>query len=246
MLVQTSFNDKVKKILEEDIITNLNIFGIIENSKEAKICVDDIENPSGVFVNNGYFNYIYTKNEEFTDKIIEHILKNRGYYGFSALKSEIADRIKGKFEVDWESVCSLYYYKDKSVDTGKIKSNVMPVKIEDDYVINEYYTFKDDESIHGIRDSIYNRHNSCVYQNGKIASWLLLHDDNSMGPMFTKEEFRKEGFAIDVTLDVIDKLLKDNKIPFLHIIKDNEASHKLAKKCGFEEHGTVKWFGIIV
>lgn len=246
MLVQTNFNDNLKNLLEEDLITNLNIFGIIENSKDAKIYVDDINEPTGVVVNNGYFNYMYTNNDKFIDEVIDYLSNNKGEYGFSALKSEIADKIKDKFEVEWESVCSLYYYRDKNVDTSKIKSDVTSVMIDHDYVVNEYYTFKDDESIHGIRDSIYNRLSSCVYKDGKLASWLLLHEDNSMGPMYTKEEYRKEGYAMDVTLDLLDKLVKNNKIPFLHIIKDNIASHGLAKKCGFEEYSTVKWFGIIV
>lgn len=246
MFIETDFTNKVKALLEEDLITNLNIFGVIENCNEAKILVDDINNPSGVVVNNGYLNYIYTNNDEFVDKVIDYLSNNKGEYGFSALRYDIAQKIKGKFEMTWGNVCSLYYYNKNTVDKSKIKAEVTDVKIEDDYVVNEYYTYKDDSSIHDIRNSIYNRVSSCVYKNGKLASWLLIHDDNSMGPMYTKEEFRKEGYAVDATLDLVNKLLKNNKIPFLHIVKGNEASYRLAKKCGFVEHGTVDWFGIIV
>lgn len=246
MFIQTDFTRKVKSLLEEDLIINLNIFGIIENSKNTKILVDNIDNPSGVVVNNGYLNYIYTNNDEFIDKIIDYLSNNKGEYGFSALRNDIAKKIKNKFEITWNNECLLYYYNKKTVNTSNIKYKVSNVSIEDDYVVNEYYTFKDDESIHEIRDSIYNRASSCVYKNGKLASWLLIHDDNSMGPMYTKEEYRKEGYAVDVTLDLVNKLLKNNKIPFLHIVKGNEESYSLAKKCGFVEHCRVDWFGIIV
>lgn len=245
MFIQSDFNNKVRCLLEEDKIMNLNIFGIIENCEDAKIYVDSIENPTGVLVNNGYMNYIYTNNDEFIDNVIDYIRDNKGEYGFSALRYDIAQRIKDKFKITWNNVCKLFYYEGKHVDVGNIKSEVSSVRIEEDYVVNEYYTFKDEDSIHAIRDSIYNRPSSCVYKNGKLASWLLIHDDNSMGPMFTKEEYRKEGYAVDVTLNLIDKILKNNKVPFLQIVEGNHASYKLAQKCGFVEYAIVDWFGII-
>ena len=32
-----------------------------------------------------------------------------------------------------------------------------------------------------------------VYVDGDIASWVLMHNDNSMGIMYTKEEYRGRG-----------------------------------------------------
>ena len=246
MLVECSLNEAIIDLLEEDLISNLNIFGILENSKNIKIYVDDLSFPTGVVVNDGYFNYVYTKNDDFIEEIIKHISKEKGEYGFSGVKSDIAEKIKSRFELEWENPCTLYYYDKKAVECKNIKSNVCSVKIEDADVVDEYYTYRDESTIQSIKDSISNRMSRCVYKDGELASWLLTHKDNSLGPIFTREEYRKEGYAIDVTLSLIDELVKAGKIPYFQVVKGNFASDKLAKKCGFKPHGSCQWFGVTV
>lgn len=246
MLLESSLNDKIINLLKEDVISNQNIFGILENSNNYKLYVDDEISPTGVVVNNGYHNYIYTKNDGFVDEIIEYLSSRKGEYGFSGINSEIAKKIKSRFEIEWENPCTLYYYPSKEIDTSKIKTKVCSVRLEDCEIVDRYYTFRDEESIFSIKESIKNRSSRCVYKDGNLVSWLLIHKDNSLGPMFTKDEYRKEGYAIDVTLSLVDEIVKEGKIPFLHVVKGNFASDRLAEKCGFKEYGDCEWFGIIV
>lgn len=246
MLYETKLTNSVRDFLLQDEINNLNIFGILENVDDTKIYVDNIENPSGVIVVEDYFNYIYTENDEFIELVIDEFFSKSGEYGFSAVKSEIANKIKNRFELQWENPCTLYYYPNKNIDLKNINSEIRNLKIEEANIVDDYYTFKDEDSIFEIKESIKNRPSVCAIKNGELASWLLIHDDNSFGPMYTKEEYRKEGLAVDLTLALVDKQLKNHKIPFLHIINENDASHKLAKKCGFERYGYCDWFGIVV
>ena len=71
MLIQTENSKVIIDFLRKDLIINLNILGILKNKSEVKIYVDDVINPQGVWVNNGYFNYIYSKNEKFLNDFIE-------------------------------------------------------------------------------------------------------------------------------------------------------------------------------
>lgn len=73
----------------------------------------------------------------------------------------------------------------------------------------------------------------------------IVHDDNSMCIMYTKEEHRGKGYSADVTIDLASKIIKSGKIPYLQIIKSNSMSPGLAKKCGFVQCGHVSWMGII-
>lgn len=246
MIFESDLTDNIIKLLKEDIIANQNIFGILQNCNNYKIYVDDKILPTGVVVNNGYHNYIYTKNDSFVDEIIGYLGSRKGEYGFSGINSKVAKKIKSKFEIEWENPCTLYYYPCKNIDTSKIKTKVSSVRLEDSEVVDSYYTYRDEESIYSIKEAIRNRASRCVYKDGDPVSWLLIHKDNSLGPMFTKEAYRKEGYAIDVTLSLVEELLKDDKIPYLHVVKGNFASNKLAEKCGFKEYGECEWFGIIV
>lgn len=246
MILECKLNDNIINLLKEDLIWNQNIFAILENSKDFRVFVDDEVFPTGVVVNDGYYNYIYTKNDHFIEDVIEYLRYRKGAYGFSGVNIDLAKKIKSEFEIEWESPCTLYYYPNKTIDIDKIKIDICSVRLEDAYIIDKYYTYRDDDSIDEIKESIKNRLSRCVYKDGELASWLLMHKDNSLGPMFTKKEYRKEGYAIDVTLSLINELLKNKKIPFLHVVKGNFASDRLAKKCGFIELGDCDWFGIIV
>jgi molybdopterin-biosynthesis enzyme MoeA-like protein len=66
-----------------------------------------------------------------------------------------------------------------------------------------------------------------------------------MGIMYTKEGHRKKGYAVDVSIDLAEKVINRGKIPFLQIVEGNNLSPGLATKCGFIPHGNSDWFGII-
>ncbi|MGL5345845.1 MAG: GNAT family N-acetyltransferase [Peptostreptococcaceae bacterium] len=246
MLYESELNVNIKKLLYKDLISNLNIIGILENQENTKIYVDDINYPTGIVVNIGYLNYMYTENEKFTDKVIDYISNNKGEYGFSGVKSEIAKKIQSRFKVEWKNPCTLYYYDNNKYIRSSIKDNVCSLSVDYAEIVNNYYTFKDEDSLFEIKESILNRVSKCVFKEGELASWLLIHKDNSLGPMFTREEYRKEGYAVDITLSLVDEILDQGKIPYLQVEKGNYASEKLAEKCGFKQYGNCEWFGIRV
>jgi predicted GNAT family acetyltransferase len=78
-----------------------------------------------------------------------------------------------------------------------------------------------------------------------VVKTNFMHDDNSMGIVYTKEEHRGKGYAADATIDLASKIIKSGKIPYLQIIKSNSMSPGLAKKCRFLQCGHISWMGII-
>lgn len=225
-------------------IINLNAIGFLENETDAEIFTDDEEKPTGVIAKKGYFSYIYTENDDFLNEALCTLYKN-GEYGFSGVYRPLAEKIKKKFQVEWESNCALYYYAKRESDLSQIKSSVESVKIEDAGVIDHFYTYRNETSLQRIKEDILKRPSSAIYKNGEIASWVLVHNDNSMGIMYTKDKFRKLGYAVDVTIDLQNKILKSGKTPFLQINEANNMSPGLAKKCGFVHEDLYSdWFGI--
>ena len=192
---------------------------------------------------------IYTtsiqRRKDFIEEVTNTFFKD-GYYGFAAIELDISEKIKEKYEVDWENSCTLYYLPKENLKLNQLKNPVQNVDIKDVEIINKYYQFRNSISIEAIKKDIINRPSSAVYVNGEIVCWVLMHDDNSMGIMYTKEEYRGKGYAVDVTTDLASKIINSGKIPFLTIIKNNTMSPGLVKKCGFMKCGYVSWMGIIV
>lgn len=245
MLMRTENSRIITEFLKKDLLINLNILGVIENRPEAEIYVDSPQDPTGILVKKGYMNYLYSKNSSFIEEVIERFNKD-GYYGFAGIDRSIADSIRERYEVDWCNPCTLYYLPKENLDLSRIKNEVQSIDIKDAETIDYYYTFRGEGSINSIKDDILNRPSSAVYKNGEIVCWVLTHDDNSLGIMYTKEENRRKGYAEDVTIDIAAKHIEKGNVPYLQIIEGNGMSPGLAKKCGFVECGKVDWFGIRV
>lgn len=243
-MIRTEFSERVSELLSKDKIGNLNIFGIIENEPEVDIYVDDVNSPNGALVRNGYFNYIYCREEEFVLKVKEKFL-NKGYFGFSGVNKDIANIIKKGYKIEWENPCYLLYLPPEKLSEKMVKNEVQNIRLDDAHIIDKFYTYRHEGSLDMIKEYIKTRPSSAIYKDGEIVSWVLVHNDNSMGIMYTKEEYRKLGYAYDLTIDLSKKLVQLGKIPFVHIVKNNTPSINLAKKCGFEIYDEVSWFGII-
>jgi len=248
MIVQTPKTEGIINYLNKNTITNLNILGILQNHTDIEIYTDSPENPSGVLVRCGYFNYIHTENDELLYEMMDKLFCKKGHYGFSGVSRPIAEKIQKKdgFKLDWQNRCSLYYLPKENLDESLIKNPVQSIDIKDAETINHFYTYRSNDSLQDIKECILNRPSSAVYINGDIASWVLVHDDNSMGIMYTKKKYRNRGYAVDVTIDLARKIIASGNIPFLHIAENNTMSPGLANKCGFITYGYADWFGIKV
>jgi hypothetical protein len=245
MIIKTKLSKPIYDFLNKNKLINLNLIGFLENVPDAEVYVDNEENPTGVVARKGYYSSLYTENDDFLYEILDTLYKD-GFYGFRAVYRPIAEKIRSRFVVNWESLNALYYLPAKEVDLSLIKNPVRPIDIKDLETVNNFYTYKDEESLEKIRDDIENRPSSAVYVDGDIASWVLIHNDNSMGIMYTKEEYRGKGYAVDVTIDLTNKILKSGHVPFLTIVDGNNMSPGLARKCGFIHEGIyTDWFGVI-
>lgn len=245
MLIKTGKSEAIMSFLKSRFLVNENIIGVIENMPEAEIYVDDVENPKGVLVKKDeYMHYIYTEDETFIDDMCSSYLRE-GFFGFSGVEGALAEKLRSRHLVNWESRCTVYYLPEENLDLSLKVNPTQPIKLEDAAVVDSFYQFRHPGSLDIIKRDITKRPSSAVYVDGEIACWVLVHDDNSMGIMYTKEEHRRKGYAVDVTVDLSSKLLEMGKIPFLQIIQGNGMSPGLARKCGFVEVGKAEWFGIV-
>ncbi|MGD0230586.1 MAG: GNAT family N-acetyltransferase [Syntrophorhabdales bacterium] len=83
-----------------------------------------------------------------------------------------------------------------------------------------------------------------VRDSGKLVAWLMTQDDGSIGVLHVLEEYRKKGYARDLTVYLVLKLRERGKIPFVHIEEENIKSMNLALKIGFRKDRRLCWFKI--
>lgn len=243
-LVQTQMCPEIRDYLAKRPYINLNILGKIDNNNTLPIYVDTPTNPSGVLVKSGYMHFLYTEEEAFIDAVLETHMQD-GFYGFAGVDSRIADQIEKKALIHWDNPCSVYVYKGDTVKQIACPFEVRPLSEADAETVNAFYEYKNDHSLEDIRKDIRLRPSSAVYDKGEPVCWVLVHEDDSMGIMYTKKAYRRQGLAEVVTRDLIQRIIEGGKVPYLQIVDGNEKSHGLARKSGFEKVGDCAWFGII-
>lgn len=245
MLIKINNLNIAIDFLKQKFLVNENIIGIIENVPWAEVFVDDIENPTGVLViKDDYMHFVYTEDDKFIDNICANYF-NEGYFGLSGIEGKLAEKIRQRYLLGWESRCTLYYMPKESLDLSLKKNSTERIRIQDAETVDKFYQYRNPWSLETIKRDIANRPSSAIYIDDEIVCWVLIHDDNSMGIMYTKEEHRRKGYAIDVTIDLAQQIIESSKIPFIQIVQGNGMSPGLARKCGFVEAGKADWFGII-
>ena len=243
-LLQTQKTDEILSYLRLNERVNLNIIGKIENNSELPIYTDNPKAPLGVLVKAGYMHFLYTESDAFIEAVLSQHM-SEGFFGFAGLDQKLAAKIKETQIVMWSNPCTIYAYLKDQVEDLTGEYDLRPIAYEDAETVDKYYEYRGAHSIHEIRNDIKDRPSSAVYINNEPVCWVLVHEDNSMGIMYTKEEHRRKGLAEVVSKDLTRRIIEKGQTPYLQIVDGNSKSHGLAKKCGFEEVGACEWFGII-
>ncbi len=238
---KTKINPEILAFLDSGGIETINIRGFIENSNPDIITNEEM---TGVWINDGYFNFLYSNDDNFITKVLNQ-LKEQAFVGFSGTSKYVRDFIFKSEIFHWENPCKLFTLCNPSFSHRDIKIEVDSLTESDAKIVDDNYEFKHDESINEIKDAINTRPTSCVRIDGVLASYAALHQDNSIGYMYTLEEYRNKNYAYEVSRDLILKTIASNRIPYVHIIEWNKSSLKLADKVGLKFAKDVSMFGII-
>lgn len=218
----------------------LNIKGVVKNTP-YDVFVDDLDNPKGFYVNDRYFNFVYSKNMDFI-KSFDNEKKDACYFGFSGTTKEVFDYFTSASLIQWLSLCSQYHFEGSRFEEVMALDSLT---LDDLDFVNDNYEYKNDDSKEKIKDAILNRPTSCLRIDNQLVSFVLLHDDDSIGYMYTLPEYRGKGYAYELTKDIVNKTIDSGRLPYIQIVHGNIKSEKLAEKAGFIKHADVYWFGIV-
>lgn len=244
-MIKTKINNKLLDILKKDELVTLNLKGVIEN------CNPDIytnDAMTGLWLKDGFFNYLYTEEESFLNEIIEEVLeelKDSAYIEFSGSHKFVRDYMCKNQTIHWINPCKLLVLEKPEFKKEDLINEIDSLTLDDAEFVNNHYEYKGDYSLDKIRDAIENRPTSCVRIDGKLVSYAVLNLDNSIGYMYTVKEHRKKGYAYEVTKDISLKTIKSGRLPYVQIHHWNNESLNLALKVGYEVCSDVYWIGIL-
>jgi len=243
-------NDEIVQYLQSSGYPQLNALNALETYPDWIVYIYDNDITEGVIISNPDQNFFYlaTTKRQFLDEFWASL--NAGEKEFSGVPANIVEIFLRDKSAFWESHCKCYAYctsiSDNFMPVISDIYTVEPLAITDAEVVDEFYTFRGDWSLEAHRESISKRDSSCVRIDDELACWCLVHDDGSMGPIYTKEKFRRRGLAELVYSDLAGKLIKKGKAPYFQVNTDNNTSLTLAaKNPAIKYTHDCLWFGVI-
>ena len=246
LITKISADDQIIKFLEAEKHINLNMRNYLSYDQNAEVYLYDGDIKNGVIAGNAGQDFFFASTEclNFIDEF--WALLPGGHKVFSGVPAPTARVFEQRHNFVWQSYCNVYVFTGEFEEFENPEYKAEALTLEDAEEVNHYYTYKSEVSLKYICENILTMDSSCIRVNGELAAWCMVHaEDGSMGPLYTKEEFRRLGLAKIITSRMINKLLAKEIIPYVQIVSSNAASLNLIK--GFEAmrySHDCSWFGI--
>ena len=246
MIEKIRANDDVKNFLLRDEAVNLSPLNFLENIEDAVVLIynGDVEN--GVIIGDaGMMDFILaTRNRDFLREFWE--FAPPGHIVFNGVPRDIADIFLEDKTPEWQEPCKSYALLGEFAPIAA-DYPYEALKPQDAAEVDKYYTYRGDWSEKELRRCIETLDSACIRIDGELAAWCLIHaDGGTLGPLYTKEKYRRRGLAEIVSSRLIEKVLAAGKTPHLQIAEGNHASFSFLQKFpGFVHTHDCVWFGVI-
>lgn len=237
-MIQTTDKQAVITLLKRADFVPYNIIGTIENNTVDIYCDWDSQS---VWVCNGNYHYAYG------DPVVirqRYDSLPNGAYTFCGMHNRVASVLYSDSYIEWFEPTERY------VLAGQLPHYQSPYRIIDiplceASAIDARYEYQDETTLAMITKDIKRGPTAGLYIDEVLVSYAFVHDDNSLGYMYTLPQQRGKGLAYDVAYHLVKQMLKRQKTCFLEIKADNLPSQKLAAKLGFIKDQFTPWFGLV-
>ena len=140
--------------------------------------------------------------------------------------------VRKKYPLKSETPCYQVVY-EKAFWESEMESE-LNYHFSTDDEIEEIIKVYDRESPQNLRDLHRRKQIISAYnQSGEWVGFIGRHPEGSMGLLLIFPEYRRNGYAYLLEGHLIEEILKEGRLPYAHIVEDNEKSIALQKKLGF-------------
>lgn len=226
---------------KEPVVNSYQIARLKEDESEVKVAREH-DTIKGVLIKKD--STITLRGEESGLKKLMKDFENGKEFRFHAVDPISFEALKNLLDIEDDR--PTWLLKRIYFEPGKPDSEVRCLRKDDAEIINEYWGLSGSDSTDYIKERIEKGPAYGIRRNGELVGWCLTHfvTDRTMmlGMLHIKEDWRRKGFAKDLTEKLCSEAREKDLIPAVQIFKDNEPSLSLAKGLGFEIRGEHHWF----
>ncbi|SKA06886.1 GNAT family N-acetyltransferase [Selenihalanaerobacter shriftii] len=233
-------NHNLENKLSKNLPRDISALGFVQNYPIKKVY--QVGN-SYIILGKSDHLWAYVSSED-KDELI-HLINKYKYETkyFASIESWMKPIIQKNKDVEWELQTKRFIFPEH-LEIGVLDNRVKRLKSSDaNYIYNNSH-YKEVTSIKYIQERINQGVSAGITKNNKLIAWGLTHDDNALGFLHVLPEYRRQGYAEEITKCLIQKQRSENKEVFLNIEIDNFKSESLATKLGFVFDRKISWFKI--
>mgnify|MGYP000053045067 CR=1 FL=1 len=222
--------------LKRDEKKNINVINFIESYPVDR--VDQVGDTIRIRGKSDHdWNYISSNSKDEFESMLE-AMQNEKY--FAILEDWMVPIVEAEGTLEWKLSCIKFSFPDAK-EIPEVDAPITPLSVEDAEWIFQNGKYSEFTSTRYIREMIQKGPAIGIRQDGHLVAWVMTHDDGAIGFLHVLPDYRSRGYAIALTCEMIRRVKRSGKIPFVHIEEENSSSIRLAKKLGFEEERKVHW-----
>jgi Acetyltransferases len=230
--------NEILNFLEKNKADNINMINFIEN---YPISYMEKIGQSVLIKGISDRNWVYISSKSAEELEIIKGKLDKGDRNFAIVEDWMIPILIRGFKIKWKLSTMKLVLEDNMI-LSVPNHAISDLKAVDAAFIYESSDYKEYLSIEYIKERIMNGKSSCIRILDKPIAWAITQDDGAIGFLHVLPEYRRQGYASDVTVDIINKVRDKGGIPFVHIEEDNEKSMGLALGMGFKKDKRVNWF----
>lgn len=174
---------------------------------------------------------------EINPSVRKFILKQKIKY-IAGIKSLQKNTLMQEYSVEW-LFSSIRYSNPPLLKSPEKICNKLYVS--DAEFLFQHSRYTEYSSLDYIRMQIRGFPSAGIRIENKLVAWGLIHDDDSIGFVNVIPEYRKNGFAKEITKTLVYKQQQKKRMPFLHVEPDNQAAINLFNQLGFQRNEEIYW-----
>ena len=149
---------------------------------------------------------------------------------YNVKQKEIVEILKNQYHKKDDFACIQAVYQPLEPLELHMPQDVCIKLLTSDYIDEVYQIYHHMSDYEYIADRINQKALWGLFQNDKLAGFIGMHKEGSMGMLEVKESYRRQGYGYLLEGYLINELLKQKKVPFCQVIKGNQASLALQKR----------------
>jgi|SRR5690554_4790261 len=227
--------DQALELLNTDPLRNLSIINYLSVNPDASLQ----RFGNSLLVRKEGVVYISCQHRQELNAIMANLDETDSF--FASMEAWIFPIIKGNRETKWD-ICMQRYILPLHIPLPPPDHPVQSLGPEHAEMMARHWPSDDGNpsSADYIRVCLKNGPAAAVFVEGKPVSWAAVHEDGSLGFLYTKPEFRGQGYAQSVGINLIQQQRHQGKLS-VACIEAGRKSLGLVFKLGFRRCGSSCW-----